>query len=314
MVGVIDRKDFILGNATKPESRPTWAPNEAPASRWALFFVLAYAGLFVANIPTSTANVLWKMDGSWYWLPNVFCTLLGFVFGFAIAAWLSRKILKTTLRELILGPEGTIDKRQCLRVMAAWAVGFALSYVVDAILGHSGTTTLNPVGAFPVLVNFIICSAFVWVQTTWEEVVHRCVFIRATCGNNIRPTAKCLAWGIVSTLIFMSGHFLNPEVTSQTDVASIVMACLSYFVAGMGMYAADVVYGSCVPGCAIHWINNFVLFAVITQTGSAAESAALFFTRIDQSGAFGLLDTVVMYLPLCALFAYDWKKMHAERG
>lgn len=301
-----------MNNASEAKAKPVWAPNEAPVSRWVLFFVLAFAGTVVANIPTGTANVLWKMEGPWYLLPGTVCTLMGFALSLAITAWLSRKVLKTSLRELILGVGGTVDKGQCLRVMGAWVVGFLLTYVVSALLGHSGTTTVNPIGAAPIIVNFIVCLALVWAQTTWEEVIFRCVFIRATCGNNIRPTFKCIAWGVISTAVFMCSHFFNPEVTSQTEPMLIVMACLTYFIAGMALYAADLVYGSCMPGCALHWINNFVLFAIITQSGSAAESGALFYTQVEQNGAFGLIDTIVLYLPIIALFVYDWRKRAAR--
>lgn len=286
-------------------------PNEARARRWVLFFVLANVAAIVCCTVPGTVARLWHLGGAWYWLPELVCTLTGFALSLAVTAWLSRKILKTTLRELILGADGAVDWQQCKRIALAWAAGFVLTMIVGFLMGdNSGETTFNPVGPVPVAVNFVICLLLVWTQTTWEEVMYRCVFLRATCGNNIRPTFKCIAWGVLSTAFFMACHFFNPEVTSQTDAPLIVMACLSYFVAGMGMYLSDVVYGSCMPGCVIHWVNNFFLFTIWTQSGSALESAAIFYTTADRSGQGALIGTLLLYVPLIVLLVHDWRKMH----
>ncbi len=289
-------------------------PNEARARRWVLFFVLANVGALVVMTVTGVTQRFWQLDGAWYWLPDVLCSLTGFALSLVVTAWLSRKVLKTTLRELILGIDGFVDWRQCGKIVLAWAAGFVLTVAVDCLLGGSdGVTTFNPVGFVPVAVNFVICTLLVWTQTTWEEVMYRCVFLRATCGNDIRPTFKCIAWGVLSTAVFMACHFFNPEVTSQTQTPLIVMACLTYFVAGMGMYLADVVYGTCMPGCVIHWVNNFFLFTIWTQSGSALESAAIFYTQADRNGQSSLVGTLLLYVPLAVLLVHDWRKMHRAK-
>lgn len=289
-------------------------PNEARARRWVLFFVLANVGALVAMTVTGVTQRFWRLDGAWYWLPDVLCSLTGFALSLVVTAWLSRKVLKTTLRQLILGVDGSVDWRQCRKIALAWVAGVVLTVAVDYLLGGSdGVTTFNPVGFVPVAVNFVICTLLVWTQTTWEEVMYRCVFLRATCGNDIRPTFKCIAWGVLSTAVFMACHFFNPEVTSQTQTPLIVMACLTYFVAGMGMYLADVVYGNCMPGCVIHWVNNFFLFTIWTQSGSALESAAIFYTQAERNGQASLVGTLLLYVPLAVLLVHDWRKMHRAK-
>lgn len=287
-----------------------FGPNEAPVKRWVLFYVLVYLGAYVGNVPPVILKMFWSCEGVWTWVPALVTTLLGFSFSLAIAAWLSRKVVKTTLKELILGAGRKVDLRQCGRIALAVVAGFVLSYVVDIMVLNPGKTALSTVGALPVIVNFIICLALVWMQTTWEEVLFRCVFLRATCGNNIRPTFKCLAWGVFATVLFMSGHFSNPEVTSQTDTLMLVLGCISYFISGFGMYLADVVYGSCMPGCVIHWANNFILFTVINQSGSALDSGALFYSSASQNGAASFIGTLLLYVPIAALLIHDWRKMH----
>lgn len=292
----------------QPKSKRTWGPNEAPLGRWVLFFVLALVIGFGVQIPFGVIMPFWKTSGDWYWFSGMLLTLLAFSCSFLVTAWLCRKVLRTSLRELILGAGGKADRGQCVRLGLAWIAGFLLTLGLDFILDGGTEVELNPVGAVPVFVNFVMCLALLWMQTTWEEIVYRCAFLRATCGNNIRPTVKCIVWGALGTAFFMSGHFFNPEVTAQTAAGELVMACLSYFVAGMGMYVSDAVYGSCMPGCVIHWVNNFVLFTVWAQAGTAGESAGVFFVRANTSGGSSLLGTVVLYLPIVALLIYDWRK------
>ncbi len=305
----VEGEPLKKGRGKKP--KPTWAPNEAPLGRWVLFFILTVVLGLGVQIPFSTVTVFWKTSGDWYWLSETLMTLLAFSCSYAVTVWLCHKVLRTSVRDLILGVGGKADRGQCVRLAIAWAVGFLLTIVLDLIMGGGTEVVLNPVGAVPVLVNLVICSALLWMQTTWEEISCRCAFIRATCGNKVRPTFKCIAWGVFATVIFMSGHLYNPEVTSQTAAGEIVMACLSYFVAGMGMYLADVVYGSCLPGCVIHWVNNFVLFTIWTQAGSAGESAGLFFIHTSSTGGSSLLGTVILYVPIFAVMAYDWHKGRA---
>lgn len=291
----------------KRRQRTQLAPNEVPVKRWVAFFFAAMFAAIIAQTPTSIILRSWSMTGVWSWLPETFCTLLGFAISLLFAALLLRWICKTSLRDLILGVGGKVDWQQCGKIAAAWIVGFFLTLVVDAILtfGSESTTTINPIGALPIIVNFFVCLLLVWSQTTWEEVLYRCVFLRATCKNNIRPTFKCIAAGVIATALFMFGHFANPEMTSQTTTTLIVAGALSYFISGIVMYMADVVYGTCMPGCVIHWINNFVLFAFLTQTGSALESGALFVSNEAQNGIDNLLGTVILYIPIVALLIHD---------
>lgn len=303
-----------VSSATGSKPKPSWLPNEAPTSRWVLFFALTVFLGFGAQIPLSVVLALWKISGDWYWLPETLCTLGAFSCSYAVTAWLAKKVLATSVRELILGPGGPMDRKLCVRLGLAWVVGFLLTLIVDNLLGNGAQVELNPVGAVPVLVNFLICSALLWMQTTWEEILYRCTFLRATCGNNIRPTLKCILWGILATAAFMSGHFFNSEVTTQTDVASLVMSCLSYFVSGMGMYLADVFYGSCLPGCVIHWCNNFFLFTVWVQAGSTGESAGILYVHSGMGGAGLLIDDLILYVPIIAMVAYDWTKARRAGG
>ncbi len=295
---------------TKERKQTQLAPNEVPIKRWVAFFFAAMFAAIVAQTPTALILRGWSMPGVWYWMPDTFCTLLGFAISLLFAALLLRWICKTSLHDLVLGVGGKVDWKQCGKIAAAWIVGFFLTLSIDALLklGTESTTTINPIGAVPIIVNFFICLLLVWTQTTWEEVLYRCVFLRATCKNNIRPTFTCIAAGAIATALFMLGHFANPEMTSQTTTALIVAGALSYFISGMAMYMADVVYGNCMPGCVIHWINNFVLFTFFTQTGSALDSGALFVSHEAQNGMSNLLGTIILYIPIVALLVYDARK------
>ena len=287
--------------------KPSNIPNEASVKRWVGFFFATAGAAFVAQAPFGIIAAFWKIEGTWSWLPEILCTLLGFAFSLLFATLLLRAICKTSLHDLILGYNGKINWSQCGKVAAAWIIGFAATWVVSIALSpeYLEVITLNDIGALPIFVNFLICVALIWAQTTFEEVLCRCTFLRAVCGNHIRPTVSCIVWGIIASLLFMSLHGLNKEVLSQVDPLFVVAALLTYFLAGISMYMADVVYKNCMPGCVIHWMNNFVLAVFFTQAGTSLESGALFCIPAEGNGVSSLLGTLLLYIPLIILLIVE---------
>ncbi len=287
------------------QSKPV--PNEVSPKRWVGFFFATLGAAIVAQSPFAVVSTLWKIEGVWSWLPEILCTLLGFACSLLFATLLLHAICKTSLHDLILGHNGKINWGQCGKVAAAWIIGFLATWILGAILspGSLEEVSLNTIGALPIFVNFLICVALIWAQTTFEEVICRCTFLRAVCGNHIRPTVSCIVWGIIASLLFMSLHGMNKEVLSQADPLLVVAALVTYFLAGISMYMADVVYKNCMPGCVIHWINNFVLAVFFTQAGTSLESGALFCLSSDTNGLGSLIGTFVLYIPLIVLLIVE---------
>lgn len=300
-------------NKAKIAEKPAWAPNEAPLSRWVAFFIAGMVAMSFAQAIFLTIMELWKMDGVWTWLPGTLCPLLGFVLTYVLLGLLCKKICKTTLRELILGAGNEFDTKLCIKMCVGTAVGFALQFMVCAVLFPSpgATTQLNTIGAVPIIVNFVLCLALLWMQTTAEEILFRCPFLRAGGGDKLVPSARVALGGVVSCAIFMAMHGSNPEVTSQGDVVAVVTMLAGYLIAAVGMYVADVVYGSCLAGCAIHWANNFINFALVCQAGSAVESGSVFWTAGAVSGPAGLVGTICLFVPVVLIMVVDVRKRRA---
>ncbi len=290
--------------------QPKVVPNEVSTGRWVGFFFATAGAAFVVQTLSGLIMVFWHLDGVWSWLPEVLMVMIGFALSLLFATLFLHTICKTSLHDFILGYGGKVNWNQCGKVAVAWVIGFLAGWVIGIISAliqgaDMDGIALNDIGAVPILVNFLICVALLWTQTTFEEVLCRCTFLRAVCGNHIRPTVSCIVWGIVASLLFMSLHGANPEVLSQADPLSIVAALTTYFLAGISMYMADVVYKNCMPGCVIHWVNNFVLFVFFTQAGTAVESGALFRLPAGNDAGASLLGTIVLYIPLIVLLIVE---------
>lgn len=298
---------------TKTANKPDWAPNEAPPSRWIGFFVAGMVAMSCAQAIFLTVMELWKMDGSWTWLPGTLCPLLGFALTYVLLGVLCKKICKTSLRELILGAGNEFDKKLCIKMCAAIAVGFVLEFAVCAVLFPNGdaSTQLNSIGAVPIAVNLVLCLALLWMQTTAEEILFRCPFLRASGGNELAPSAKVALGGVLSCALFMVMHAANPEAASQGSPVLTVILLASYLVAAVGMYVADVVYGNCLAGCAIHWANNFINIALFCQAGSAVESGSVFWTTGDISAPASLVGTICLFVPVVVIMVVDARKRRA---
>lgn len=199
------------------------------------------------------------------------------------------------------------------KILAAWFIGLLLNVAVSTFVfpNADNAIELNTIGLAPIVVNLIVAIVFVWAQTTFEEVMFRCTFIRATCGNAIRPTAKCIGWGIVASLMFMGMHGANPEVLSQMSAETVVLALATYFIFAITVYAADIVYRNCMPGCVIHWINNFFLFVFVTGSGTALQTGSIFTTSGGSDAMSSLVGTIILYVPLYILMIYDARKRRA---
>lgn len=298
---------------TAPDKSTLWAPNEAPVGRWVGFFFAMVGAMIVVQIPFGVVAAFWKMNGVWAWLPNTLCTFLSFALSLVFAVILLRVIVKTTFHDFILGADGKVDWKNSGKILVAWFIGLALNAAVSTLVfpDTESALELNTIGLAPIVVNLIIAIIFVWAQTTFEEVMFRCTFLRATCGNAIRPTVKCIVWGIVASLMFMGMHGANPEVLSQMSAETVVLALATYFIFAMTVYVADIVYRNCMPGCVIHWINNFFLFVFVTGSGTALQTGSIFTTSGSSEAMTSLVGTIILYVPLYILMVHDARNRRA---
>lgn len=277
------------------EEKKRVAPNEASWLRWVAFVIVGYIIGTVIAVPFEVLVML----GPYFLMQGVVGELLepikllnNFV-GMFIGTLISlRLVAKTKVREFIYGVGGKGCKKQNLLVIGLYLLGMLIS-----VLPFAGNFSLREVAVEKYLVSLLLVVLFTWMQTSWEEIIFRGVFIRFACKNNISNTKKAVVWGIISSLLFMLVHTANPEVLHQSGW-QVVLACITYFLSGMGLYFADIYFKSLMPGLIVHWVNNFVTFAVFSSVVSAGGFPSLIVDNTPPTGLYYLVTTVLCYAPL----------------
>ncbi len=304
--------DCIKEKPKKPKRPKHLELDQIKLPRWIALAVADYIGgsLLAAVLVTPLRFV--TFEGEWAWLESVLGNFLTFAGLFIMAVILLHVICKTSLKTFVAGEGGSVDWRQSGIIALLYLVGFGLNVLICS--GFGQYISVNTIGIAPKLVSFLIAVAFTWMQTTWEELAFRGLFLRWACGNKISPTVRCIGAGVVSTLIFMWLHASNPEVTSQAGAADVVMALATYFIAGASLYVLDVAYGDLMPGCVCHWVNNFMNFAFFNQAGTVVVMAAFFVDATPVTPAYMLISTVIAYAPVLIYTAVQVKKGNLRRS
>ncbi len=286
--------------------------DEISLKRWIVFLVADLLGLVAFAVVFASPLKLVQLEGEWAWLPTVLMDFMVFVGGFIFAVVFLHKVCKTSLRAFLVGDGERIDWRQCGVIALLYILGAALANFLSS--GFGGSVSLNTAGAAPVLAALLVAVVFTWMQTTWEEIVFRGLFLRWACGNKIAPTARCVAAGLVGTLVFMSMHLANPEVTAQSGVLDVVMAAATYFIAGGLLFVLDVAFGNLMPGCVCHLVNNFISFAIVGQIGTAVAMPSILVDSSPVTPVGMLATTVIGYLPVYVYVAVKAKKGELARA
>jgi membrane protease YdiL (CAAX protease family) len=146
-----------------------------------------------------------------------------------------------------------------------------------------------------------------WMQTTYEELVFRGLFIRWACKNEVGFTKKAIIGAVISTVIFAVMHAPNPEVTTQSGFR-VAIAMMNYVLPGLLMYFANLHFGSLLPGILIHWINNFVLFTIISSEVTTMPVPTLFVENSPHLAEFMVLSNLGAYVPLFVYIFLDARK------
>ena len=306
------KNDRVAEKPEKPEKPKHLELSQIKLPRWIGLAVADYIGGALLAALLITPLKFMTFEGEWAWLPDVLNNFLTFAGMFIMAAVFLRVICKTSLKTFIAGEGGEIDWRRCGVIALLYLLGFGLNVLICS--GFGQYLSVNEIGIAPKLVSFGIAVVFTWMQTTWEELAFRGLFLRWACGNKISPTARCIGAGVVSTLLFMAMHAGNPEVLAQSGAADIVMTLSCYFLAGAFLYLLDVAYGDLMPGCVCHWVNNFMNFAFFNQAGTVVVMAAFFVDSTPVNPAYMLVSTVIVYAPVLIYTAVQAKKGALRHG
>lgn len=274
------------------------APNECSLVRWIVLLLVSLAIGFTLDAPLNPymENRVDSIMGITY---ADFFSVLSFIPLF-FSMVLSLKLLgKTSLKDFILGVGGTVNKKICLIVLGLYAVGFAIPYLLTA-------SNLRPrgveAGQFAFLILFMLLTT--WIQTTWEELIFRGLFIRWACKNNVGYTKKALIAAVVSSFAFALSHVTNPEVTSQSGL-QILLVVFAYVIPGFVCFLADLHFGNLLPGIIIHWLNNFILFTLVSSEVSAISLPTLLIDSTPDRAVWTLSSTILAYLPVLLYIVVD---------
>lgn len=274
------------------------APNECSAGRWVAVLAMGLLLGLVLTLPLFF--LLYGREGSFMGISYTdYFNVLAFVplfWGMVLAIWL---LGKTSFKKFVLGVGGKINIKVCLIIAGLFTVGFAIPHLLVA---KNIELRGVDIGQFIFLVVFLLLTA--WMQTTFEELIFRGIFIRWACKNQVGYTKKAWIVAIVSSLIFALAHAVNPEVTSQGGLG-IVLAVLSYAIPGFVCFFANMHFGNLLPGFIMHLLNNFFLFSVIRKEISAVTLPTLLIDKTPDNAVWSLTSTAIVYLPVVVYIIVD---------
>ena len=277
------------------------APNECSLKRWIAVLVVGLAVGFALSTPFSilAQNQVDTFMGIRY--SELFGQLC-FVPLFWGMVFAVKVVGKTSLKDFVLGVGGKINKKECLSIMGLYAAGLLIYFLTLA--GNIHLRGVNA-GEFAFLVLFMLLVA--WMQTSWEELIFRGLVIRWACKNKVGFTKKAVIASIVSSLAFALGHSANPEVMSQSGIR-IAMAVISYAIPGMICYITNLHFGSLMPGLIIHWVNNFILFTLISAEVTAMPVPTLLVDTTPHTAELMLFGNILTNIPVLVYMILDMRK------
>ncbi|MBO7251627.1 MAG: CPBP family intramembrane metalloprotease [Oscillospiraceae bacterium] len=285
----------------KKKEKKYIAPNECSTKRWIAVAVVGSIIGIILSIPVGllATNQVDTFMGIRYSEIFSYLSFVGIFVGFVLALkWIG----KTSLKDFILGVGGKVNKKECLTVLGLFTLGFVVSYLLVA--KNIRVRGVNP-GEFAFLVLFMLLTT--WMQTTYEELIFRGLFIRWACKNEVGFTKKALIGAAISSVFFALMHAPNPEVTTQSGIR-VVISMMNYAIPGLLMYIANLYFGSLLPGILIHWANNFLLFTVITSEVTVMPVPTLLVDTTPHHAELVMLVTLVTYMPLLVYMYLDAQK------
>lgn len=277
------------------------APNGASLGRW---IAVLMVGLLIA-IAISFALEPFKQNLTGTFLGVGYAQILqlmDFVFFFAGVVIALKLVGKTSLKDFVLGAGNSLNKKECLTMLGLSVAGFSFVLLTDLSYIHlRGVSAGNFAGL--VLVMLVLA----WMQTTLEELLFRGFLLRWACKNNIGFNKKSILVAVISSVLFALAHLGNPEVTSLSGMERIVMVSV-YAIPGMAFFLMDLYFGNLMPGIIMHWVNNFLLFTLISGEVAAVNTPTLLVDTSSHSAYGVLISTLLSNLPFVAYIIWDIRK------
>lgn len=283
--------------------------NECSVWRWIITAIVGFVlGVIISNAMMLLILFTRIFDFRiFFGLTDVIRALIAFS-GFYIGLVITIKfIAKTSIKNFVLGVNKKFSLKKSLSILGLYFLGEMFVLLFNVLFDFK-SIHFSVASVAQYLISFVFCIVFLWMQTTWEELMFRGIVIRAVCKNEIKFSKKSIIAGIVSSFIFMSLHFFNPEFTSQESVLMMLFSALAYFCAGFFIYILDLIEGSILPGILVHWINNFYFFTIFRGEVSALNTPTIFIRYGKTTGLAHFVGEIVVWLPLIVFYAVRFFK------
>lgn len=161
----------------------------------------------------------------------------------------------------------------------------------------------NNAEALPRIATLVLCLLLPF-QACAEELIFRCALGRIFFpGKQTGSTRKILLVSLLSGLLFMLPHLVNPEVAAYGPLTA-----LSYFIPGFTMMAASLLVGNYRPALVLHSVNN--IFSALLVSGDVSALGLAPFFILNESAMppyFDLFTVLLTNLPVLAL-AFTWSR------
>ena len=292
----------------KSKKRKKWQENECPKYLWVIALILSYV---VGSIPLGIVMfaiepVFEKIFPQEKAIISFIFTILAFGCLLLFFIIFIKSMCKTTTLSFILGRERKIDKKPMWHMALLYALGFVISYVISL-----PNITLNPDATFVTIVKMILVAVlFTWIQTSLEELWFRGIIGRIFFGDSLKQrfSVKVVIYVLLSSVLFMLPHLVNPEVTSQVGI-DVIFSALTYLCSGVILAVVDVYYGNLVPGMVIHYVNNVLCFFLIGTEVAVIETPTIFIDHTSTHlGIVSFVQEIIMSAPIVIYLIMQKKK------
>lgn len=233
---------------------------------------------------------------------TLFLVMISFVFVFAGLFFVIKHIHNQTLLSITTARK-KIDWNRIFFSFLLWASFSIISFLI--LYFNSPKSFVVNFKLVPFLILFIIGTALIPIQTSAEEYVFRGYLMQGFANlakNKWLPL-------LMTSLIFGSLHWTNPEVAKLGDIVMIY-----YIGTGLFLGIITLMDEGIELALGFHAANNLVGALLVTSDWSVFQTHSIFIDISEPSASFDVIMPVVVAYPIL-LFIYakkykwnDWKE------
>jgi len=244
-------------------------------------------------IPTDNASVLKIFDSNL----TLFLVMISFAFALAAVFYVVRHFHNQSILSVTTSRK-KVDIKRILFSFLLWA-GFSIVSFLFIYFRSQEQFILNfkPV---PFLILVIIGTILIPIQTSTEEYVFRGYLMQGFANlakNRWFPL-------LMTSLIFGSMHWFNPEVTKMGNIIMIY-----YIGTGLFLGIITLMDEGMELALGFHAANNLIGALLVTTDWSVFQTHSIFIDSSEPSAGFDvILPVVIIYPILLFIFSkkYNW--------